>query len=61
MNNRIYIWNNTIFLMENEKCPDCNNTGIVKDASGVHTCFKCLVSGRLDQHSEKIRESKIRL
>lgn len=48
--------------MENEdKCPDCNGTGVVRDANGVHTCFKCLVAGRLNQHSENIRDSKIKL
>lgn len=49
--------------MENEnKCPDCNGTGRVKKADGsVQCCFKCLIEGRLNQHSDKIKDSKIRL
>ena len=49
-------------MEENEICPDCNNTGVVKDSSGAHTCFKCLIAGRLDQHSDKVKDNhKIRL
>lgn len=49
-------------MENNERCPDCNNTGVVKDSSGAHTCFKCLIAGRLDQHSDKVKDNhKIRL
>ncbi len=42
-------------------CPECKNTGIVKDKSGVHTCWKCLQEGRLDAHSKKLPDSDIKL
>lgn len=57
----IYLYFVYSCMEEENKCPDCNNTGVVKDSSGVHTCFKCLVSGRLNQHSESVRETKIKL
>ncbi|MEA3329241.1 MAG: hypothetical protein U9Q06_00675 [Nanoarchaeota archaeon] len=43
-------------------CPECKNTGIVKEPNGeVHTCWKCLQEGRLDCHSEKLPDSDIKL
>lgn len=43
-------------------CPECNNKGIVKEEDGtVHTCWKCLAEGRLDCHSKKLPDPKIRL
>lgn len=57
--NHIYIFTFREFFMENEVCPECHDTGIVKEKDGsVHTCFKCLVAGRLNQHSDKIEENK---
>lgn len=42
-----------------ERCRKCNNTGIVKEDNGVsHTCFDCLLSGKMDQHTNNIRDSK---
>lgn len=47
---------------ENATCPKCNNTGIVKEKEGgVHVCYDCLFSGRLDCHSKDLPESKIKL
>ena len=46
----------------NYNCPECKNTGIVKEKNGgVHTCWKCLEEGRLDAHSKKLPDSNIRL
>lgn len=43
-------------------CPECQNTGIVKEKNGdVHTCWKCLQEGRLDVHSKNLPDSKIKL
>ncbi|MEK6906544.1 MAG: hypothetical protein AABW81_02900 [Nanoarchaeota archaeon] len=47
--------------MGEEKCPKCNDTGVVKDNSGVHVCFDCLQKGRLDVHSKNIPDNKIKL
>ncbi|GIU68280.1 MAG: hypothetical protein KatS3mg001_130 [Candidatus Pacearchaeota archaeon] len=45
--------------MAEEVCPKCNNTGIVKEKSGeVHTCFDCLLSGRLDQHNKDLKSAE---
>lgn len=45
-----------------EKCSKCGNTGTVKDKDGtVHVCWDCLREGRLDVHSKKLPDSKIRL
>ena len=45
-----------------DECPKCHNTGKVKDAKGqVHTCWDCLLSGKLDVHSDKVPESKIKI
>jgi ribosomal protein L37AE/L43A len=47
---------------DNYVCPDCKNTGIVKDPKGgAHTCWKCLQEGRLDAHSKNIPDSGIKL
>jgi hypothetical protein len=36
-------------------CTKCNGTGKIKDADGtVHTCWECLIEGRLDNHSKKL-------
>lgn len=45
-----------------EKCQKCNGTGIVKEKDGsCHTCWDCMTAGRLDQHSENMPESRIKL
>jgi hypothetical protein len=42
-----------------EKCKKCGGTGIVKEKNGVsHTCFDCLLNGRMDQHSENLKDPK---
>ncbi len=46
----------------NGKCPKCDGTGIVKEKDGsCHTCWDCLAKGVMNQHSEKLPDSKIRL
>lgn len=48
--------------MANKNCQKCHGTGMVKEKNGeVHTCFDCLQSGDMDQHSKEIKDSKIRL
>ena len=43
-----------------DECPDCKGTGIVREENGsVHTCWKCLESGRLDVHSKNLPDNKI--
>lgn len=47
---------------EEEVCPDCKGTRIVKEANGsVHTCWKRLKEGKLDVHSKKLPDTKIKL
>jgi|TARA_Y100000310_G_scaffold345693_1_gene468381 ribosomal protein L37AE/L43A len=47
---------------EQYTCPDCKNSGIVKEQDGtVHTCWKCLQEGRLDNHSKNLPDSNIKL
>jgi len=49
-------------MEEKEKCLKCQGKGYLKEANGqVHTCFDCLASGRLDVHSDKLPESKIKI
>ncbi len=46
----------------NEKCPKCNDTGIVREKNGsCHVCYDCLMAGKLNQHSEKLPDSRIKL
>ncbi|MEM4625375.1 MAG: hypothetical protein QXJ28_01235 [Candidatus Pacearchaeota archaeon] len=43
------------------RCEKCKDTGMVKDKDGtVHTCWDCLNSDKLDQHSKRITDSNIR-
>jgi hypothetical protein len=43
-------------------CPKCKGAGRIVDSDGtVHTCFDCLIAGRLDMHSKDIKDSGIRL
>lgn len=45
-----------------EKCPKCNNTGIVKEKTGtIHVCFDCLQKGRLDVHTKNVPDSKVKI
>ncbi len=47
--------------MTNMDCPKCKGTGRVRDEDGtVHTCWDCLRNDNLDQHSEDLRETKIK-
>ena len=39
-------------------CPKCNGTGRIVDQSGIHTCFDCLNSGRLDSYSKELKTSE---
>ena len=43
-------------------CQKCQDTGIVREKSGqVHVCFDCLQSGKLDVHSKKVPDSKVKI
>jgi len=43
------------------RCVECQGTGRVRDKDGTyHCCFKCLVEGKLNQHS-RTKDQKIRL
>jgi DnaJ-class molecular chaperone len=45
-----------------EECPKCHGTGIVKEKNGtMHTCWDCLKKGKLNVHSEKVPDSKIKI
>jgi hypothetical protein len=45
--------------MEIGKCPKCNGTGIVRERDGsVHTCFDCLMKGKLDQQEKNLPNDK---
>ena len=44
------------------KCERCKDTGIVKEKDGsCHTCWECMQAGRLNQHSDKLPDSKVKL
>jgi len=48
--------------MANKNCPQCKGSGIVKEKSGqVHTCWKCLEEGQMEQHSKEIKDSGLRV
>ena len=47
--------------MGNKNCPDCKGTGMVKDCSGVHTCWKCLANGEMEQHSKDVKDSGVKV
>ena len=51
-----------MYCMETSErvCPKCEGTGMVKDKSGIHVCFDCLREGRLDVHSKKLPETKLK-
>ncbi|MFH1308206.1 MAG: hypothetical protein ABIH72_05115 [archaeon] len=42
-------------------CEKCKGTGQVKEPDGtIHTCWKCLNEGRLDNHSKRVKDSGIK-
>jgi len=43
-----------------DNCDKCHGEGIIKDKTGVHVCFDCLNSGRLEQHGRP-KDSGIKL
>lgn len=44
------------------KCDKCKDTGRIKEKDGtIHTCFDCLVSGRLDMHDKEIKDWGIKI
>jgi hypothetical protein len=45
--------------MENIRCEKCNGTGRVREKDGsIHTCFDCLLNGRMDQHDVKLKSAE---
>jgi hypothetical protein len=43
-------------------CQKCRGTGIMKNKDGsCSTCIDCLIAGKLDQHSDRLPDSKIKL
>jgi hypothetical protein len=44
--------------MEKEPiCKKCNDTFQIQEkGSAIHTCFDCLIAGRLDTHSKHLPE-----
>ena len=46
--------------MTDPNCPKCHGTGKMRDKDGtIHTCWKCLEAGRLDNHSKKLPDHKM--
>ena len=42
-----------------DDCPKCKGTRIVMEKNGtVHTCFDCLIKGRIDQHDKNIKSAE---
>jgi DnaJ-class molecular chaperone len=49
-------------MRDEEVCQKCKGTGMVKESDGsVHTCWDCMMAGRLNQHSDKLPDSKIKI
>ena len=47
---------------ESEECPKCHDTGVVREKNGqIHTCWDCLEKGKLNVHSEKVQDSKVKI
>lgn len=43
-------------------CSKCKDIGRIVDKDGtVHTCFDCLLAGRLDMHSKNVKDSGIKI
>ncbi len=48
--------------MANPNCPKCRGEGRYKRPDGsIQTCFDCLAGGAMDQHSDKVPESRIKI
>lgn len=48
--------------MADKNCKKCKGTGVVKERDGsIHTCWDCLESGEMDQHSKDIKDNKIKI
>jgi ribosomal protein L37AE/L43A len=46
-------------IEDNEVCPDCHGTGRVIGKNGsIGVCMKCLIAGKMDQHTTKIKDAK---
>lgn len=44
-----------------EECPKCHGKGMIKEADGsVHTCWDCMLAGRLNQHSDELPDNSER-
>lgn len=42
------------------ECEKCHGAGFIREKDGsVHTCWDCLASGRLDNHSKIVKDSGI--
>lgn len=42
-------------------CQECKGTKRVREKDGsIRPCWKCLLEGEMDQHSEKLPDTKIR-
>ena len=49
-------------IMPNKNCEKCRGTGMVKEANGtIHTCWKCLQEGQLEQHSKDVKDTGLRV
>jgi hypothetical protein len=45
--------------MVTDDCPKCRGKRTIMEKDGtVHTCFDCLISGRIDQHDKKIKSAE---
>jgi len=45
-----------------DECPKCHGTGMVREENGtMHTCWDCLQNGKLNVHSEKVPDSKVKI
>ena len=46
----------------NKFCHECRGERIIKEKDGsVHTCWTCLMEGRLDAHSKNLPDSDIKI
>jgi hypothetical protein len=45
--------------MEIDVCPKCKGTGRIHGPDGLHTCFDCLTSGKLDTYNKEIKSSQL--
>ncbi|MBU3907231.1 MAG: hypothetical protein KKA64_03195 [Nanoarchaeota archaeon] len=49
-------------MSENEKCPKCQGTGMIKESNGtIHVCYNCLAEGKLDVHSKEVKDSGVKV